>query len=100
MPFKTPTDLDDKYFDDFKDDKNFVQILFNPGKPVQARELTQLQSILQNQISKFSDHVFVDGAVVFGCKINFESYGFLRVKQSSIKNALGNTYSLDAPVSF
>lgn len=95
MPFKTPTDLDDKYFDDFKDDKNFVQILFNPGKPVQARELTQLQSILQNQISKFSDHVFVDGAVVFGCKINFESYGFLRVKQSSIKNALGNTYSLD-----
>ena len=89
MPFKTPNDLDDKYYDDFDDNKNFVQILFNPGKPVQARELTQLQSILQNQISKFSDHVFVDGAIVFGCKVNLFTYGFLRVKTGSIKNFNG-----------
>lgn len=89
MAYKTPTDLDDKYYDDFDNNKNFVQILFNPGRPVQARELTQLQSILQNQISKFSDSVYQDGAIVFGCKVNLFTYGFLRVKTSTILNSNG-----------
>lgn len=89
MAYKTPTDLDDKYYDDFDDNKNFVQILFNPGRPVQARELTQLQSILQNQISKFSDSIYQDGAIVFGCKVNLFTYGFLRVKASTILNSIG-----------
>jgi hypothetical protein len=40
------------YFDDFDAQKNFLQILFKPGVAVQARELTQLQTLLQNQISK------------------------------------------------
>ena len=73
------------YFDDFSDAKNFIQVLFKPGYPVQARELTQLQSILQNQISKMSDHVFKDGAVVYGGKVNVTNYGYLRVKTDSIK---------------
>ena len=88
MAYKTPTDLDDKYYDDFDDNKNFVQILFNPGRPVQARELTQLQSIIQNQISKFSDSIYQDGAIVFGCKVNLFTYGFLRVKASTILNSI------------
>ena len=49
------------YYDDFDSTKNFYRILFNPGVPVQARELTQIQSILQDQIKKFADHIFVDG---------------------------------------
>ena len=40
------------YFDDFDAAKNYYKVLFKPGFPVQARELTTLQSILQNQISK------------------------------------------------
>ena len=36
------------YFDDFDDDKGFLKVLFKPGFPVQARELTTLQSLLQN----------------------------------------------------
>lgn len=96
MSFKTPKDTaTNKYYDDFDDNKNFVQILFNPGKPVQARELTQLQSILQNQISKFSDHVFADGAIVFGCKVNLLKYGFLRVKKNTIKDAVGEIIDED-----
>ena len=31
---------------------------------LQARELTQLQSILQNQIEKFGTHMFKEGAMV------------------------------------
>ncbi len=50
------------YYDDFDSTKNFYRILFKPGTPVQARELTQVQSILQDQIKKFANHVFVDGS--------------------------------------
>lgn len=54
------------YYDDFDQTKGFHRILFNPGKAVQARELTQLQSQLQNQITKFGDHIFKDGSLVLG----------------------------------
>ena len=39
-------------------------MLFKPGYPVQARELSNLQSILQNQIEKFGQHFFKDGTKV------------------------------------
>ena len=40
------------YFDDFNEEDNFVKTLFRPGFAIQARELTQLQSTLQNQIER------------------------------------------------
>jgi hypothetical protein len=46
------------YFDDFDAEKNFYKVLFNPGKPIQARELNNIQSILQNQIESFGSHIF------------------------------------------
>lgn len=52
------------YFDDFNSGAGYHQILFKPGYAVQARELTQAQSILRNQIAKFGDHVFKHGSVV------------------------------------
>ena len=54
------------YYDDFDETKDFYQILFRPGFGVQARELTQLQTILQNQVQRFGDHVFKDGSQVTG----------------------------------
>jgi len=52
------------YFDDFNDKDNYYKVLFKPGLPVQARELTGLQSILQNQIAKFGQHFFKEGSKV------------------------------------
>ena len=52
------------YYDDFSEDSKFYRILYRPGYAVQARELTQMQTILQNQISRFGDHVFKEGAMV------------------------------------
>ena len=52
------------YKDDFADSAGFHKILFNSGKALQARELTQLQSILQNQIQRFGNNIFKEGAVV------------------------------------
>ena len=52
------------YYDDFDSEKNFYKVLFKPGSPVQARELTTLQSLLQDQIQSFGSHMFKEGSVI------------------------------------
>ena len=47
----SPTDFNlSPYYDDFAESKKFHRILFRPSFAVQARELTQSQSILQPQL--------------------------------------------------
>ena len=63
------TDLNvSPYYDDFAEDKSFHRILFKPSAAIQARELTQLQSILQNQIERFGSHMFKEGVNHPWCK--------------------------------
>ena len=72
------------YFDDFDTADNYCKILFKPGLPVQARELTGIQSILQDQISKFGIHVFKEGASVTGGGVRFNSaYECVRIQISN-----------------
>ena len=67
------TDLNiSPYYDDFDSEKNFYKVLFNPGRPVQARELTTLQSILQNQIESFGSNIFKEGSVVIPGNIAYD----------------------------
>lgn len=61
------------YFDDFDPAKNFYKVLFKPGYAVQARELNQLQSILQNQISAVGNHIFKKNAIVIPGGISFNT---------------------------
>jgi hypothetical protein len=70
------------YFDDFDAEKNFYKVLFNPGKPVQARELNNIQSILQNQIESFGSHLFKEGSVVIPGNITYDP-NFFAVKLNS-----------------
>ena len=63
MPQQTNLNVS-PYFDDFDPDNDFHRVLFKPGYPVQARELTGLQSMMQNQIEKFGKHFFKEGAKV------------------------------------
>ena len=52
------TDLNiSPYYDDFDSERNFYKVLFKPGYPIQARELTTLQSILQDQVKSFGSHI-------------------------------------------
>ena len=60
------------YFDDFNDLKNYQRVLFKPGLPVQSRELTTLQSILQNQVEKFGKHFFKEGSVVIPGQVAYD----------------------------
>ena len=72
MPQKTNLNIN-PYFDDFDKDKNFYKVLFKPGFPVQARELTTLQSILQNQIESFGSHMFKEGSMVIPGNVTYDS---------------------------
>ena len=60
------------YNDDFDENNKFHRILFRPSYAVQARELTQLQSILQNQIKRHGDHVFKQGAMIIPGQISLD----------------------------
>ena len=59
----------DPYYDDFDSTKNYHRILFKPGYAVQARELTQAQTILQNQVTSFADNIFKQNSPVTGGQI-------------------------------
>ena len=63
------------YYDDANNaiNDNYHRILFRPAVAVQARELTQVQDILQNQIERFGDNIFVSGTIIKGCNFNFDS---------------------------
>jgi hypothetical protein len=58
------------YYDDYNEDKNFVRVLYRPGRAVQARELTQAQTYQQKQIERFANFMFDDGAIIDGCEIS------------------------------
>jgi microcystin-dependent protein len=67
------------YYDDFDQDKKFLKMLFKPGLPVQARELSQAQTILQNQIERLGSHIFRNGSIVLGGGVSTASANFVRL---------------------
>ena len=75
MPQKTNLNIS-PYYDDFNKDDQFYKILFKPGYPVQARELTGLQSLLQNQVESFGKHIFKEGSMVIPGAIEFDNTYF------------------------
>jgi hypothetical protein len=60
------------YNDDFNPLKGYQRVLFKPGTPIQARELTTLQTILQDQIEKFGKHFFKEGSVVIPGQLSYD----------------------------
>ena len=82
----------DPYSDDFDQTKNFHRILFKPGYAVQARELTQSQTILQDQITKFADNIFKQNSPVTGGQVttNFGVY-YIKVQETYLNSAIDIT---------
>jgi hypothetical protein len=72
MPQETNLNVS-PYFDDFDKDKNYYKVLFKPTQPVQARELNNLQSILQNQVEQFGNHIFKEGSVVIPGQLSLDN---------------------------
>jgi hypothetical protein len=80
------------YKDDYKDSDNYHRILFNSGRALQARELTQMQTIIQSEMSRFARNLFKEGASVNpgGPTLN-SKYEFVKLNTST--NALPATPS-------
>jgi len=74
------------FFDDFDETKNFHRVLFRPGYAVQARELTQLQTILQNQIERFANEILIDGTVVSGVGLTTDTVSFVKLRDKDANN--------------
>src|SRR5210317_1964609 len=90
MPAKTDFNIS-PYYDDFTESKKFHRILFRPAFAVQARELTQSQSILQNQIERFGDHIFKHGAMVIPGQLSIDT-NYYAVKLTSKSAASITSY--------
>lgn len=84
----------DPYFDDYNEDDKYLRVLFRPGYPVQARELTQAQSILQNQVARFGNHVFKQGSMVTPGQISYDGE-FHYLKLQNIYNNIEVTSYVD-----
>jgi len=90
----SPTDFNlSPYYDDYDPAKKFHRILFRPAFAVQARELTQSQSILQGQIENLSDHLFDKGAMIIpgqiGFDLNYSAVKLTSKSYSSINDYIG-----------
>jgi hypothetical protein len=73
------------YYDDFDPLKNYYKVLFKPGISIQAREITTLQSILQNQIERFGNHFFKEGSVVIPGQIAYDfNYTCVEINDSHL----------------
>jgi hypothetical protein len=80
------------FYDDFNESKNFHRILFRPGLAVQARELTQMQTILQNQIDRFAEHIFKEGSTVRGMETNYDTrYSYVKLRNN---NSVGTSVTV------
>ena len=60
MALQTNTNVK-PYYDDWEENKNYHRVMFKAGFPVQARELTQSQTILQDQIEKLASRFLTNG---------------------------------------
>lgn len=64
------------FWDDYDPEKGYHRVLFRPGVPVQARELTQVQTILQKQVERFGENIYKDGTIIKGCAFNYDPLYF------------------------
>lgn len=80
------------YFDDFDETNNYHRVLFKPAVAVQARELTQLQTILQNQIERFGNNILTEGTIVQGGNfVEEENLAYVKVRDLAITSSGAET---------
>ena len=87
------TDLNvSPYYDDFSEDSLYHRVLFRPAYSVQARELTQMQTILQNQIERIGSHFFKEGSMVIPGQTGFDvTYSYVKLQTTFIVDTVTHT---------
>ena len=95
----TEQTLRSTYKDDYKDSDNYHRILFNAGRALQARELTQLQTILQKEIARFGMYVLEkDGVEVSaGGSAVTNTYSYIKISNDA-NNSFDDISTLEGTV--
>ena len=78
------------YFDDFDPQKNHFSVLFNPGRPVQVRELNQLQSIQHYNLEQFANSIFKNGSLVSGGSVAVYESNFVIIDDVPLVSSSGD----------
>ena len=86
------------YRDFYDAEDGYHRVLFNSGKALQARELIESQTIIQEEIARFGRNIFKEGALVNpgGATVN-NKLEYIRLDTSSIvdSNWIGKTLTND-----
>lgn len=83
------------YFNDYDETKDYYSILYKPSVAVQARELNQMQTILQKQIERFGDHVFKSGTIISGVNFRYlPNYQYIKIidQQVDLQSVTPSSY--------
>lgn len=91
MPYDPTIFNINPYYDDYDPQRGFLRVLFKPGYALQAREVTQLQSILQNQLGGVADHLFKDGARISGGALTIKNAYYLMFKTDTLVGGASNS---------
>ena len=83
------------YYDDYDEDRKFLRVLFKPGYAVQARELTQAQTILQKQVERFGSAGFKNGSVVTGAETFTQDATYIKLSSTYLGTVLLPTILLE-----
>lgn len=100
-----------EYNDDYRDSDHYHRILFNNGKALQARELTQLQTIIQSEMARIASFLFREGGItgsagslsgafapVGSVRITDLPTGSAQLKGMQVSNAAGVTATVKAVI--
>lgn len=94
MPLETDFNVS-PFFDDYDPNKKYYRVLYRPSVAVQARELTQTQSMIQNQIESFAGNIYKDGSRIEGCSPTvLKNLDFVRVVDSFIDNPVATVLNI------
>lgn len=88
------TTLSGTYNDDYDENSNFHQILFNSGRALQARELTQLQTLVYQEMGRLGRNIFKEGSAISAGPISINSeYDYVQIEtvQGGAFEVLGAT---------
>ena len=80
----TSNTLSGSYADDYNANDNYHQILFNSGRALQSRELTQMQTLIYEEMGRMGSNIFKDGAVVNGGGVSMNNaYHFVKIASTN-----------------
>lgn len=73
------------YHDDYDKNDGYHRVLFNAGRALQARELIELQTIIQEEIARFGGNIFKEGSLVKPGGVTVDNkVEFVRFTESSV----------------